>query len=248
MNHTPDMAGPPPWHLGRLAGFDTETSGVDVENDRIVTASIVEVGGKLPPVPANWMSDADGVEIPTAASDIHKVTTERARAEGRPAREVVEQLVAGLAQVVLAGTPIVIMNAPFDLTLLDREARRHGVQPLTDIVGDELRVIDPRVLDKAVDTYRPGKRTLTDLCRHYRVKLDGAHSADADATAACRVAWRLGCTYPPLAEMSVDELHKTQVEWAAQQAASFQAHLRGKGETDAVIDGSWPLRPVGGAA
>jgi len=236
------------WHLGRLAGFDTETTGVDMENDHIVTACIVEVGGELPPVPANWLSDVDGVEIPTAASDIHKVTTERARAEGRPAREVVEQLVAGLAQVVLAGTPLVIMNAPFDLTLLDREARRHGVQPLTDTVGDELRVIDPRVLDKAVDTYRSGKRTLTDLCRHYGVKLDGAHAADADATATCRVAWRLGMVFPQLAEMGVDELHKAQVEWAAEQATSFQAHLRRKGETDAVIDGSWPLRPIGGAS
>lgn len=235
------------WHLGRLAGFDTESTGVDVENDRIVTACIAEVGGNLPPVPANWLSDVDGMEIPKAASDIHKVTTEKARADGRPAREVVEQLVAALSQVVLAGTPLVIMNAPFDLTLLDREARRHGVQPLTDIVGDELRVVDPRVLDKHVDTYRPGKRTLTDLCRHYGVKLDGAHSADADAIAACRVAWRLGSTVPRLAEMDLPELHKAQVEWAAEQAASFQAHLRKK-DPDAVIDGTWPLRPVGGEA
>ena len=236
------------WHLGRLAGFDTETTGVDVENDRIVTACIVEVGGNLPAVPpANWLSDVDGIEIPTAASDIHKVTTGRARAEGRPAREVVEQLVAGLAQIVLAGTPLVIMNAPFDLTLLDREARRHGVQPLTDIVGDELRVIDPRVLDKAVDTYRPGKRTLTDLCRLYGVRLDGAHSADADAVAACRLAWRLGSQYPGLAGLDLPELHKAQVEWAAAQAASFQAHLRKK-DADAVIDGSWPLRPIGGTS
>jgi DNA polymerase III epsilon subunit-like protein len=236
------------WHLGRLAGFDTESTGVDVESDRIVTASIVEVGGKLPPVPANWMSDVDGVEIPTAASDIHKVTTERARIEGQPAREVVEQLVAGLAQVVLAGTPLVIMNAPYDLTLLDREARRHGVQPLTDIVGDKLRVVDPKVIDKHLDMYRPGKRTLTDLCRHYGVKLDGAHSADADATATCRVAWRLGNVFPKLAEMSLDDLHKRQVEWHAAWAVDFQKHLRGKGETDAVIDGSWPLRPAGGAS
>jgi DNA polymerase III epsilon subunit-like protein len=233
------------WHLGRMAGFDTESTGVDVETDRIVTACIVEVGGKLPPVPANWLSDVDGMDIPTAASDIHGVTTERARAEGRPAREVVEQLVAALSQLVLAGTPLVIMNAPFDLTLLDREARRHGVQPLTDIVGDELHVIDPRVLDKHVDTYRPGKRTLTDLCRLYGVRLDGAHSADADAIATCRVAWRLGSQYPRLAELDVTQLHKAQIEWAAEQAASFQAHLRSKGKQD-VIDGSWPLRPVGG--
>ncbi|NUS83719.1 MAG: 3'-5' exonuclease [Streptomyces sp.] len=234
------------WHLGRLAGFDTESTGVDVETDRIVTACIVEVGGGTPPLTANWLSDVDGMEIPKAASDIHKVTTEKARAEGAPAAEVVAQLVAGLTQVVLAGTPLVIMNAPYDLTLLDREARRHGITPLTDTVGDELRVVDPRVVDKRLDMYRRGKRTLTDLCRHYQVKLDGAHSADADAIAACRVAWRLGEVFPQIAG-PVEGLHRLQVGWHAEWAADFQQHLRGKGETDAVIDGSWPLRPVGGA-
>jgi DNA polymerase-3 subunit epsilon len=235
------------WHLGRLAGFDTETTGVDVEQDRIVTACIVEVGGKTPPLTANWLINPC-VDIPEQASAVHGITTEKAKAEGQDAAEGIAELVAGLTQVVLAGTPLVIMNAPFDLTILDREARRYGVQPLSDVVGDELRVVDPRVIDKRLDKYRRGKRTLTDLCRHYGVKLDGAHSADADAIATCRVAWRLGNVFPRLAEMSLPELHKTQAEWHAAWAADFQAHLRGKGETDAVIDGSWPLRPVGSAS
>lgn len=235
------------WHLGRLCGFDLETTGVDVETDRIVTACIVEVGGSTPALPANWLINP-GVDIPEAAAAVHGITTERAKTEGQDAAEGVAQIVAGLTQVVLAGTPLVIMNAPFDLTLLDREARRYGIKTLSDTVGDDLRVVDPRVIDKHVDMYRAGKRTLTDLCRHYRVKLDGAHSADADAVAACRVAWRLGCSYSQLAELSIDELHKLQAEWHAAWAADFQAYLRGKGQADAVIDGSWPLRPVGGAA
>ncbi|MFL1904819.1 3'-5' exonuclease [Streptomyces tauricus] len=230
------------WHLGRLAGFDTETTGVDVETDRIVTACIVEVGGNTPPLTANWLINP-GVDIPEAAAAVHGISTEKAKADGQDPAEAVAQLVAGLTQVVLAGTPLVIMNAPFDLTILDREARRYGVQPLTEVVGDELHVVDPRVLDKHVDTYRPGKRTLTDLCRLYKVRLDGAHSADADAIAACRVAWRLGNEHPKLAELSVAELHTAQAGWAAGQAASFQAHLRKK-NPNAVVDGSWPLRPV----
>lgn len=235
------------WHLGRLAGFDTESTGVDVENDRIVTACVVEVGGALPPLTANWLSDVDGMEIPTDASDIHKVTTEKARAEGRPAREVVEQLVAALSQVVLAGTPLVIMNAPFDLTLLDREARRHGVQPLTDIVGDELHVVDPRVLDKHVDTYRPGKRTLTDLCRHYGVRLDGAHSADGDAIAACRVAWRIASKDGRIGNAHIKVLHEWQVEWARQQAESLADYFRRTPGKESWADGvrtEWPLIPA----
>lgn len=237
------------WHLGRLAGFDTETTGVDVESDRIVTACIVEVGGNLPVAPSNWLLNPN-VDIPEQTTDVHGISTEMAKKEGQDAAEGIAQIVAALAQVVLAGTPLVVMNAPFDLTLLDREARRYGVQPLTDIVGDDLRVLDPRVVDKHVDMYRAGKRTLTDLCAHYRVKLDGAHSADADAVAACRVMWRLGCAYSQLAEMSLEELHKVQAVWHAEWAVDFQRHLRSKGQTDAVIPTEWPLRPAqtGGAS
>ena len=239
------------WHLKRMAGFDTETTGVDVEQDRIVTACIAEVGGKLPPVPpANWLINP-GIDIPEQASAVHGISTEKAKTEGQDPAEAIEQIVAALTQVVLAGTPLVIMNAPFDLTLLDREARRYGVQTLTDAVGKDLRVVDPKVLDKYVDTYRPGKRTLTDLCAHYQVALDGAHSADADAIGACQVVWRIASRYREIGNALLDELHELQEDWAAAQAASFQAHLRKKDPT-AVIDGTWPIRPIpaqrGGAA
>ncbi|MBC2903200.1 3'-5' exonuclease [Streptomyces cupreus] len=240
------------WHLGRLCGFDLETTGVDVESDRIVTACVVQCGGKHPTQSANWLADP-GVEIPKAASDIHKVTTERARAEGQPAGQVVEQVVAALSQVVLAGIPLVAMNASFDLTMLDREARRHRVCPLSDIVGDQLRVIDPRVLDKQVSR-RKGKRTLSDLCEHYRVPLDGAHSADADAIAACRVAWRLGTTVQQLGSMSIDDLHQAQIGWAEEQGRSLAAYFRRTPGKESWADGvrtEWPLIPVqrdGGAS
>ena len=233
------------WYLNRLAGFDLETTGVDVETDRIVTACVVQCGGKQPTQSFNWMADP-GIEIPEGAARVHGITTERARAEGRPTAEVVEQLVAALAECVLAGQPIVAMNASFDLTILDREARRHGVQPLTNMVGRDLRVIDPRVLDKQVSR-RKGSRTLSDLCEHYSVKLDGAHSADADAIAACRVAWRLGSTVPQLGEMSIDDLHQAQIKWAEAQGRSLAAYFRRTPGKEAWADGvrtEWPLIPA----
>ncbi|MCP9205549.1 exonuclease domain-containing protein [Streptomyces sp. NEAU-Y11] len=230
------------WHLGRLCGYDLETTGPDPGTARIVTACVVQVGGDRPAQAANWLSDVDGEEIPAEAERIHGVTTERARAEGTDLREVVEQLLGALSQVVLSGVPIVAMNARYDLTVIDREARRYGMTPLTDTVGDGLRVVDPYVIDKRFDTYRKGKRTLTHLCQHYQVRLDGAHSSDADALAACRVVWRQGQRYERLAAMTLDELHAAQVEWAAEQAASFQEHLRTK-DPEAYVEPAWPLVP-----
>ncbi|MGW0552326.1 exonuclease domain-containing protein [Streptomyces altiplanensis] len=232
------------WHLGRLCGFDLETTGTDVEQDRIVTACVVEVGGDQPVQSGNWLADP-GIDIPDGAAKVHGITTEHARAAGQPAREAVEEVVAALAQVVLLGTPLVIMNAAYDLTLLDREARRHGVQPLTDIVGDELIVIDPRVLDKQISR-RKGGRTLTNLCQHYDVRLDGAHSADADAIAACRVAWRIGVRNAQLRETPVHELHRQQVAWAKEQGESLAAYFRRTPGKESWADGvrtEWPLIP-----
>jgi len=233
------------WHTGRLCGFDLETTGTDVEQDRIVTACVVQVGAGQPTASETWLADP-GVEIPEGAAAVHGITTDRARAEGRPAPEVVEQVVTALTACVLSGQPIVAMNASFDLTTLDREARRHGVQPLTEIVGGDLRVIDPRVLDKKVDRYRRGGRTLTNLCRTYRVQLDGAHSADADAIAACRVAWRLGATQPQLAAMDLEALHRAQVDWAREQAKSLADYFRrtpGKEHEAESVRDDWPLIP-----
>jgi DNA polymerase-3 subunit epsilon len=236
------------WHLGRMAGFDLETTGVDVETDRIVTACVVQCGGSHPTQSSTWMANP-GINIPEGAAKVHGITTEQAQADGQPAGEVVQQIVAALTQVVLAGIPVVAMNAAFDLTMLDREARRHRVYPLADSVGEDLRVIDPYVIDKQVDTYRKGPRKLTDLCAHYDVRLDGAHTADADAIAACRVVWRLGQRYEQLAAMSLGELHKAQVDWAAEQAASLQEYLRRK-DSSAYCAPEWPLVPAqrGGAA
>lgn len=234
------------WHLGRLAGFDLETTGVDVENDRIVTACAIQCGGGKPTQSATWMADP-GIEIPEGAAKVHGITTERARAEGQPAAEVVEQLVAALAECVLAGQPIVAMNASFDLTILDREARRHGVQPLIDIVGKDLRVVDPRVLDKKVDPYRRGGRKLEDLCKHYEVSLDGAHSADADAIAACRVAWRIATKDPRIGGAPLDNLHQWQIAWAQQQAESLADYFRRTPGKESWADGvrtEWPFIPA----
>ncbi|MEU3990151.1 exonuclease domain-containing protein [Streptomyces platensis] len=229
------------WHLGRLVGFDLETTSPDPLTARIVTACVVRCGGGQPTESRAWLTDVDGEEIPDGAAAIHGVTTERARAEGVDLRAAVSEILDALADAAMDGLPIVAMNARYDLTLLDREAERYGMTPLVERRG-QLRVIDPYVIDKQVDRYRPGKRTLTHLCQHYAVPLGDAHSADADAIAACRVAWRQGTWHEQLAGMSLDDLHQAQIGWAAEQAASLQAHFR---ETDpeATVEGAWPVIP-----
>jgi DNA polymerase III subunit epsilon len=233
------------WHEGRLAAFDVETTGVNPASDRIVTAAVSLVGGGLATVSHDWLIDP-GVEIPAGATNVHGITTEQARAQGRPPAEAVEEITTLLAEQILAGVPVIAFNARFDLTMLDREARRHGVVPLVDRVGGEagMLVVDPHVLDKQFDRFRKGKRTLTAVCAHYRVPLtaEEAHAANADALAAARVAWRLGQASVELSALELRQLHGHQVAWAAEQAASFQEYLRSNGSVER-IEGAWPIVP-----
>jgi DNA polymerase-3 subunit epsilon len=231
------------WHTRRLAAFDLETTGIDSESDRIVTAAVSVVGDSRPPLLHAWLLDP-GIPIPPGASAVHGITTERARADGRPPREAVEEIVGLLAEQLLQGVPVVAFNARFDLTTLDREARRHDIAPLLDRVGGEagMLVVDPYVLDKQVDRFRKGKRTLGAVCAHYNVPLDEAHASHADALAAARVAWRLGQAFPELA-VELRALHEQQVAWAAEQAASFEDYLRRNGR-DERIEPAWPIVPL----
>lgn len=231
------------WHLGRLAAFDIETTGTDPESDRIVTAAVSLVGGGLDPDHHSWLLDP-GIEIPDGAVAVHGVSTERARREGRDPASAVQEIVAVLAGHVSVGMPIVAFNARFDLTILDREARRHGVEPLLDRVGaDGMLVIDPFVLDKQVDRFRRGRRTLDAVCSHYSVRLDAAHDANADALAAARVAYRLGSRVPELADLDLSQLHASQVQWAAAQAVSLQEWFDAQGREERV-EGAWPIVPL----
>jgi DNA polymerase III subunit epsilon len=147
---------------------------------------------------------------------------------------------------VLGGVPVVAFNARFDITILDREARRHGVASLLDRVGGPqgMLVVDPFVLDRQFDRFRKGKRTLQAVCRHYRVPFDEAHVANADAIAAVRVAYRLGVVVPDLRELDLRDLYRKQISWAAKQAALLEEYFRGQGRNEQV-ERAWPIVPVG---
>ncbi|WP_267242214.1 3'-5' exonuclease [Streptomyces sp. PR69] len=234
------------WHAEPLVGFDLETTGTEPLEARIVTAAIVEVGPRGI-ARRTWLADP-GVRIPPQASAIHGISSERAAAEGRPAREVADEIAETLTDCWRRGVPVVAYNAAFDLTLLSAELRRHGLPSLAergfDAAGGTGPVIDPYTIDRAVDRYRKGKRTLEAVCAEYGIRLDDAHEAGADALAAVRVARAIAERHEAVAAMAPAELHERQIRWYAQWAADFQRFLRRKGDAGAVVDPAWPLRAL----
>lgn len=235
------------WALGAMCAFDTETTGVDPESARIVTAAVVAIRPGRGKEPVEWLLDP-GVEIPEEAAKVHGITTEQARAAGVPAAAGVDAICEALAAAVAEGMPLVIFNAAYDLTLLDRECRRYGLLTLherAEKAGAEVFVVDPFVLDRRVDKYRKGSRKLVDVAAHYSVTLteEEAHTAYGDCVATARVAYKLASTYMKVAQMSLPALHEFQKESHFEWAEGFEQYLRKQGKDD-VIDRSWPLRPA----
>ncbi|MET7855931.1 3'-5' exonuclease [Streptomyces sp. NPDC005318] len=233
------------WHREALVGFDLETTGTEPLEARIVTAAVVGVDGRdeEPARQHIWLADP-GIRIPAQASAIHGISSERAAAEGRPAREVADEIAETLTGYWRRGVPVVAYNAAFDLTLLTAELRRHGLPSLSDRLGGDGigPVIDPYTIDRAIDRYRKGKRTLEAVCVEYGVVHGGAHDAGADALAAVRVAYAIAERHGSVAALTASELHERQIAWYADWASDFQSFLRRKGTPDAVIDPHWPLR------
>ncbi|MGW7521207.1 exonuclease domain-containing protein [Streptomyces sp. NPDC054796] len=225
----------PSWGEGPMLALDVETTGTDPETARIVSAAIATVGaGSQAPTTA-WLLDP-GIEIPADAAAIHGITTEQARADGRAPAEALPEVTAKLSEALSAGWPLVVFRAPYALTVLAREAARHGAAFPDEVAP----VIDPAVLDKQAERYRRGRRTLPALCEHYRVRHDGPNVAVEDALAAARLAWRLPRVHSQLAALPLAELHLRQQEWAREQATGLQQHLR-RTDPTAVVNPAWPL-------
>ncbi|WP_277208685.1 exonuclease domain-containing protein [Isoptericola croceus] len=231
------------WTGGPLLGFDTETTGVDVRSDRIVTAAVVLRTATTTDV-RTWLIDP-GVEIPAEAAAIHGVTTEHARAHGVPPGQALAEIAAVLAEHTRAGVPVVAYNAAFDLTLLDAELVRHGLPTLPDRLGRPVSpVLDPLVIDRWQDRYRQGKRRLGDLVELYGIVGEGElHSADVDVLATLDVLDAQLHRYPELRAVALDALHSAQRDAHRRWATSFNAWRRTKGLPGPGASTAWPVEP-----
>lgn len=225
-------------------GFDTETTGVDAINDRIVTTCLVDVRPNTRPVLHRYVVDP-GIDIPEQAAAVHGYTRDRAIAEATHTPEQMLFEVTGLiAQALGHGIPVVAMNAAYDFTILEAENLRHQVDTLVSRLGiGRLQpIIDPFVLDKYADRYRKGGRKLTDLCATYGVRHTGAHDSAGDALAACRMWPKILAKHAgKFRGQSLPALHQSQVGWRREQMDGLRAYFDKNGTEHDGCDPGWPL-------
>lgn len=243
------------WHLGRLACFDTETTGVDQHEARIVEAYLGQFGGTDDPIDLPPLLVNPGVEIPAEATKIHGFTTEHVREHGMPAEQAIPRIATAVTATWKRGIPIIGHNIRYDLTVLNRELVRYGEPPLIEWAGGSYGpTIDTFVISKHLDKWRrrvspeQGAHVLKTCAAVFGIAWvdEDAHGARYDALISARVAWRMGSIAAmPLTDrpriqagrgderhlfddLAVDlpALFASQRKWAAEQAASHQEWLR----------------------
>lgn len=245
-----------PWWCSPMAPYDLESTGVNVRKDRIVTGYVGLLRPRDPGTPWDVSTQTSvlvnpGVPIHPKATEKHGITDEYAQQHGADPADGVYSIAESISQCLLARIPVVVFNGSFDFSMLHYESLRHGVQTVAERldVADLASMIDPKrygpiidahVLDKQVDPYRKGSKTLEATAAHYQVKLEGAHDAAFDALAAARIVYRIAKTHPSIGDMDIWDLHAWQVRWRANQAASLQAYFR-RTNPQAVVDPCWPL-------
>ena len=227
----------PDW-AKKLAVFDLETTGLVLDQARIVTAcvTVIDEDGEIADDQLEWLANP-GIPIPEVATAVHGIDNETAQRDGRPPKDVVAEVLAKLSSFFDAGIPVVAYNAPYDFTILHYEALRNGLTP----IANPSPVIDPLVIDKFLDRYRGGKRRLELTAAHYGVELTDAHNATADAVAAGRVAQAIARKFCKRLSIEATELHDLQVAWSKDLDLDFEKFMQGKDPSFKTTLG-WPLK------
>jgi len=176
------VASTPPVRLSKalLFSFDTETTGVDTQESRIVQLGAAYMVDGVRVGRRRGMLVNPGVPIPREASEVHgvrDVDVESAPCFGDVAPRFVDHILGGpdgQQPPVLLGYNAIA----YDVPLLNSEFARHGIA----FRIDPSRVLDPMIWLSWHKRDWP-KRTLAAASAAYGHELKDAHSASADAEA-----------------------------------------------------------------
>lgn len=232
------------FHEMSCISVDAETSGVNPFKDRLVTLSAVTLNPLMEKVEShNWLINS-GVTLDESNIAIHGITNEKILAEGVEPVATLWEFATIMEKAISDDHFLVVFNAPFDITLLIQEFKRHDV-PWNDEWIHKL--VDPPVIDKGFDMYRKGSRTLVDMAKHYGFDDDDsqAHTSEWDAYMSGKLAYAIGRKFDNKANMSNFEgLNKWQANQKRNQALSYFNYAKDKKNEVFFVSTGWPYRTL----
>ncbi len=234
-----------------MCGFDSETTGVDVydvENTKIVSfAMILQESENSEPKIREWLMNP-GIEIPAGASDVHGITTEYAVEHGRDYVTCLQEIADAFTYTIINGIVLTAYNGSFDITLIRNQFEHHGIRFDPELWG-KFYMVDPLVMDKSLNRFRKGKRTLSVVASLNGYSLEDAHEATADVLATIHVARKILPAYVAKIEQSGLEVTDFGTVMAVQcldyknSSLSLEQYFRKKeNDPTIVINKSWPFQ------
>ena len=141
--------------------FDTETTGLDNQTDRVIEIGGVELANKFPTGRSfHVYINAQGQKVHPEALAVHGITDEFL--QDKPVfAEIIEEMGA-----LFDGAKLVAHNANFDMGFINAEYARLGLPPI-----DPGRIIDTLALARR--RHPMGPNSLDALCKRYGI--DNSH-------------------------------------------------------------------------
>ena len=155
----------------RFVALDTETTGFDYENDRILCIGAVAIKN-------NKILVSDSIEIYIKQDVFNKETVKihGIRKDGSEAKFSEEEAIIKLIDY-LDDAVIVAHHTAFDVTMINMALKRLNVGPL------ESKQLDTNYIHKKISKTGTYKKifSLEELCEIYNIKMHDRHTALGDA-------------------------------------------------------------------
>lgn len=213
----------------KIVTFDTETTGIDTENDRIITCFMRARDGDKVVFEQSMVIDP-GVEIPKEASDVHGMDTAWVQEHGRKdVEKAIREISDALEEYAYSGFVVVGFNSAFDLSILDSETRRIDYGPLLKY---HCEFIDPCIFSRVFDRYVKGGHQLITVAKRNGIEIEEErlHAADYDVEVTEKlVPIMLNRAWQELKDLrqglTPDEFVTKLQEWQAEQKKEWALHL-----------------------
>ena len=226
------------WSEGTFCLFDLETTDADPRTARIVQASFILQSPDGSAGRGSYTTLVNpGAPISEEATAVHGITQAAAERDGVAPAEALAELTRRFQRAAERGYPVVIFNVPFDWPVYEAECRGHGSGgPVT-----RPAFVDPLLIDRKVDKYRKGSRTLGAMVKHYLGHEFEAHDAQADALEMGLLLRERVRRHKVLQRPTLAELQDLQRKWWTTWRDQFNEYQRGPKGKGYVNEEEWPV-------
>ncbi|MDD2943701.1 MAG: 3'-5' exonuclease [bacterium] len=180
-----------PDNADRCLVFDTETTGINTDLDRIIEIAFLR--GLSPETPCQTWRIRPDISIPEAATKIHGISNDDVK-DAPAFKDLATEILAAFEGIDY----VVGYNVAFDLAILQSELRRNNC-PELDLYS--FKIIDPLQLWKRLE-----RRNLESAVKRFvGTEHTGAHAANEDVTATVQVLHGMRHAFN-ISKVTLDEL------------------------------------------